>query len=285
MWLVAPLAVAAPTAVPRVEWIDTNLISSTPRLGEHPEQVAALRAQLPAAWVDAVVANVEESAWPPGIDTLEERNAVRYSLSEYVGYAIATLDGGTVVWVPAAENHHLEGALRPEHDWFVWIGAAGLTLRSDTRPFPADPAKAAPVAAPAPVVVAPAPAAAPVADLEPVLAAMRPAEQAAYDLVAEWPRFREACHGTETARDEAWNRLVDRSARVAQAVLQVRDAAPSAVVDAAQARHLAAWAEALAGLSLDVKECREALGCCLSPPTPASLEERYESAGVHRRAL
>lgn len=67
-----------------------------------------------------------ESGWPAGIRTLAQREKLSRYFRDYTAFVIATHDGDSLLWVPAAENQHMSEKMRPSEDFFIVIGSDGV---------------------------------------------------------------------------------------------------------------------------------------------------------------
>jgi len=83
----------------------------------------------------AIIETSNESTWPMGISTLDNRKKNKDKFRDYSVYYTTTIRKNiAVLWVPAAENNSMPEDMRPMHDIYFLIeeeGIADLNLAND----------------------------------------------------------------------------------------------------------------------------------------------------------
>jgi hypothetical protein len=76
--------------------------------------------------IDDIASYSEETNWPYGINTLDERTSIRHKFRQYNCYQIGNFDGKVVLEVPYDKNQHMDAGMRPTRTIYFIVGKVGI---------------------------------------------------------------------------------------------------------------------------------------------------------------
>lgn len=125
-----------PEAIP-VRILDASLISANYRWRLDPRARETLERTFGEAQWAAIADKTQETHWPPGFRSREDREENRHWFCDLNAYFLQRFSvDKALVWIPAAENQRLPPQLQQTEDWYLVIRESALEQVKGISKYP-----------------------------------------------------------------------------------------------------------------------------------------------------